>query len=231
VNSHEPYADLVAPYLLGALDDDERVGFEAHLAGCRQCRHEVDLLQVGADGLLAGVPQHEPPPELRERVMSVVYREAELLAAAGSDAIEPRPHQRSRRRWWRRPHIAAPLAAAVAAAALAVVVLTGEDLHTIEAAQAPSGSQVRMLVHDQHATLVAEDLPAPPAGRVYQVWLKRPGADPEPTRSLFRPGETGTASVDVPVSLDGLEAVLVTHEPLGGSEAPTQEPVIAVEPS
>jgi anti-sigma-K factor RskA len=232
VTSHDRYVELVAPYLLGALDPAEREELEAHLEECKRCRHELDLLRVGVEALPVSVPQHDPPPELRERVMSVVRREAELLAAAGPEADRPAAGAPSgdRPRWW-RPRLAAPLAAAAAVAMLALVMLAGDDARTIDAGQAPSGSQVRMLVHDEHATLVAEDLPAPPRGRVYQVWLKRPHRDPEPTRALFRPGDAGTASVDLPVSVDGLEAVLVTHEPLGGSAAPTRDPVIAIEPS
>ena len=41
---HERWEDAAAAYLLGALDDDERAGFEAHLAGCPACRAEVDEL-------------------------------------------------------------------------------------------------------------------------------------------------------------------------------------------
>lgn len=37
----------------------------------------------------------------------------------------------------------------------------------------------------------------------------------------------GSAAAVVPGSLAGVEAVLVTDEPLGGSEAPSAEPVIA----
>ena len=34
----DPYARLDAVYLLGALDADERLAYEAHLAICRRCR-------------------------------------------------------------------------------------------------------------------------------------------------------------------------------------------------
>ena len=36
----------------------------------------------------------------------------------------------------------------------------------------------------------------------------------------------GSADVAVPGSLDGVEAVLVTDEPEGGSDVPTKAPVI-----
>ena len=69
-------------------------------------------------------------------------------------------------------------------------------------------------------------MPAPPQGRIYQVWLKRPGKDPEPTSVLWSTRADGSADVAVPGSLDGVEAVLVTDEPEGGSDVPTKAPVI-----
>jgi hypothetical protein len=75
------------------------------------------------------------------------------------------------------------------------------------------------------ATLEVSGMPAPPAGRVYQVWLKREGRDaPVPTSALWLPRSDGSASVAVPGSLEDVEAVLVTGEPAGGSDAPTQLP-------
>jgi hypothetical protein len=77
------------------------------------------------------------------------------------------------------------------------------------------------------ARLVVAGLQAPPAGRIYQVWLDRAdGTAPQPTEALFSVRK-GRASVDVPGNLHGVKRVLVTDEPLGGSEVPTRQPVIA----
>lgn len=234
MNGHERYADLAAPYVLGALDEHEGADFESHLSECPDCREEVELLETSAHALPLGVPQLEPPPELRERIMAVVSREAELLAAAGPEADRATVAAEPKAPWWRRLSITGPLAgAAVAAALVAVFVLGGGDgkgdFTTLRASQAPVGADVRMQVGESHSTLVAEGLPSPPRGRVYQIWIKRPGQDPEPTPALFRPSDAGTASVDLPGSMDGVEGVLVTHEPLGGSESPTRDPVIVVD--
>ena len=227
MSEHELMHDLTGAYVLGAVEPDERERFEAHLAVCEACRAEVEDLRVAAEALPAGVPQVQPPPSLRANLMSIVEGEAELLAAAGPSADRPP----ARRRWWQRPQLLAPLATGLAGVVLALTVFSGEDFQTIEAAQVPLGSDVRMHVHEQHSTLVAEDLPEPPRGRVYQVWLKWPGRPPEPTRALFRPGPEGTASVDVPGSMDGIENVYVTDEPMGGSDEPTRQPIIALLPA
>ena len=66
----------------------------------------------------------------------------------------------------------------------------------------------------------------PRRGRVYQVWIKRPGRTaPEPTDALFDV-RGGRATVEVPGGVDGVEQVLVTDEPNGGSAAPTRDPVV-----
>jgi hypothetical protein len=84
-----------------------------------------------------------------------------------------------------------------------------------------------LLVAGSNAKLVVAGLRAPPAGRIYQVWLDRGhGSAPAPTEALFSV-RNGRASVDVPGDLTGVKQVLVTDEPLGGSEVPTRQPIIA----
>ena len=72
--------DDAGSYVLHALPDDEHERFEAHLATCADCRREVADLQVAADTLPLAAVQVGPPPELRDRIMSIVRSEAELLS-------------------------------------------------------------------------------------------------------------------------------------------------------
>jgi anti-sigma-K factor RskA len=85
-------------------------------------------------------------------------------------------------------------------------------------------------VEDGEASLRVDGLPAPERGRDYQVWLKPPGEDPRPAGALFVPSSEGKATVEIPADLKGIEAVLVTNEPAGGSPAPTGDPIIAAAP-
>jgi anti-sigma factor RsiW len=60
----DPYARLDAAYLLGALDADERLAYEAHLATSRWCR--ASLAEISAiPPLLAGLDESvcAAPPE------------------------------------------------------------------------------------------------------------------------------------------------------------------------
>ena len=230
MSGHADWTDSAAAYVLGALPPDELEAFRAHLEGCSECRRTVSELRVAADALPMGVPQLTPPPALKDRIMAVVGSEAELLAAAGTGADRaPAPAaRRERRAWWARPGLAlAALLLLVAGGALAGVLAGGEETRTVQAEVTLPRAQARLEVTGSDAMLVVRDMPAPPAGRIYQVWIKRPGGDPEPTDALWTVNARGDAQVAVPGSLDDVEAVLVTDEPMGGSRAPTRTPVIS----
>lgn len=229
---HERWADAVGSYLLGALPPEEREGFAAHLDACPVCRRDVEELGVAADALPIAVPPVAPPPALKARIMAAVESEAELLAAAGAP---PRERARPRRRflggWPLRPAVALACAAVLLVAGGVVGALLaggGGETRTVVADTRAAGANVRLEIHDDAATLVARDMPAPPRGRIYQVWIKRPGSDPQPTSVLWSTRQDGSADVAVPGSLDGVEAVLVTDEPQGGSDVPSTAPVITV---
>lgn len=77
-----------------------------------------------------------------------------------------------------------------------------------------------------HLELVVVGMPAPPPGRIYEVWIEHGAEAPLPTDALFSVTRTGAGSVGVPGDLRGVSRVLVTDEPLGGSPKPTRTPVI-----
>ncbi len=231
--------DDAGSYVLHALPDDEHARFEAHLATCAECQREVADLQVAADTLPLAAVQVDPPPELRERIMTIVRSEAELLAAAGARADEPAAAPaakapRRRRRWALslRPLPAAMAASAlVAAGVIGGIVLTGGNdtktvTGTVQIASAPA-ARASLQLSDDATKLEVRRMPPPPAGKVYQVWLKRPNQDPAPTTALFRTDSSGSADVEIQRGrLKGVDQVLVTAEPDGGSMTPTSAPVI-----
>jgi anti-sigma-K factor RskA len=233
---HARWSDDVAAYLLGALPEDERVGFERHLAGCPDCRREVEDLSVAVDALPAAAPPVTPPPELKQRIMSVVDAEASLLAAAGSEAdrAEHAPKRERRgffaRNWSLRPAFALAAAVVLLAVGAAGGILAGggDGSQTVVAqVTGPAAkASARLEISGNRSRLVMTDFPQPPPGRVYQVWTKRPGQNPEPTDVLWTPLADGSATVSVPGSLKGVQNVLVSAEPRGGSAAPTSMPVL-----
>jgi anti-sigma-K factor RskA len=231
---HEHWADAAGAYLLGALPEDERGAYEAHLLECPACRDEVDDLATAAEALPASAAPVSPPPELKARIMAVVEREAALLAAAGPEADRPPApaRERPRRPWWRLHPRLLPVAGVLLGllAGFGAATLLSDGARTVTAvvdeSMAP-GARAELEVEDDELRLETRGLPVPPAGRVYQVWLKRPGRPPEPTRALFRPGRDGAATAAVEGSHEGVRQVLVTEEPRGGSRSPTRPPVVA----
>ena len=212
----------VAAYALGALEPEEARRFERHLADCDLCRGDLAALQPVVDTLPATAEPVEPPPELRKRIMSVVEAEAKERRRA-----ERAPDERP---WWRM-RILPAAAAAVAAAVIATVVLTGggeDTTRSIQAAVNPPGAQAELRMDDGRGTLVVEGMPAAPEGRVYQVWKQHAEGPPQPTDALFTPTADGRASVAVPGSMDGVEQVLVSTEPPGGSPRPTSAARIVI---
>jgi anti-sigma-K factor RskA len=228
------HRENVASYVLGALPDDEHERFVAHLATCEECQATAAELQVAADALPLATAQLEPPPELKDRIMTVVRSEAQLRQAAEGEA---RPAPKQRKPWWRLK--LGPIPAAVAASLLIAVLVaggvlianSGDNAKTVQGqvliASAPK-ARAALKLSDDATKLTVSGMPAPPAGKVYQVWLKPPAQAPKPTRALFRVDAHGDANVEIQRGkLEGIEQVLVTAEPDGGSQAPTSDPVIA----
>lgn len=231
---HDRWSDAAGSYLLGALPEDEREPYEAHLAACAECREEIDELAPAVHALPASVQPMAPPPALKSRIMADVQREAALLAAAGPEADRVSEPRRRRRRWSLPQLRLAPVATA------AVLLLAGigigvaatqldEEGRTVVATVDAPDAGAELELSGETATLVARNLPAPPSGRVYQVWLKRPGEAAEPTSVLFTPDSEGTAMASVPGPLEGVEKVMVTSEPAGGSMTPTEQPIVVAE--
>jgi len=80
------HTDDAGAWVLGALPQDQEGRFAAHLETCAICRREVAELQMVADTLPLAAVQVAPPPELKDRIMSAVRAEAEVLQAAGPEA-------------------------------------------------------------------------------------------------------------------------------------------------
>ena len=229
--SEHAFKDDIGAYLLGALSELEHRGFERHLAGCAECREQVERLRGAADALPRSVEQLEPPPGLR----------AALLAEVGATPERER-EPGALRRLFAVPRRLSPSVAWAGAAALLVIgalggvglsqALSGDEVRTISAT-----AQDRTLARAGGALSISGDgekgailrvtgLPQPTGGDVYQAWVQRGRAmTPEPT---FEVGEDGRGAVAVPDDLSDADAVLVTREKRGGSPAPTSAPLLRV---
>jgi anti-sigma-K factor RskA len=220
---HECAGDAAA-YVLGALDREESGAFVRHMESCVVCRDEVATLTQVADALPLAAPQYAAPAQLRRRVMRAVRTEPRGVPEAA-----PR---RQRRPWQARQWLPGGALALSAATVVAVAVIAGALIGSggsgsngTRVFRASVGDAVLRLSGD-HGELVVSRLPAPPAGHIYEVWVKRGNRAPSPTGTLFSVTSSGRGDVGVPGSLKGVSAVMVTSEPAGGTTVPTGAPVV-----
>ncbi|MDQ5819324.1 MAG: anti-sigma factor [Actinomycetota bacterium] len=238
---HGRFEELRDAYVLGALPEAERREFEEYLAAHPERQAEVEEMGAVA-GLLALSPQeHEPPPDLRSKIMATVEAEAESPPARSTRS----PFA------WIGEFLGARNLALGAAALLVIglfswsMLLRGEveDLQgrvqslqsqpqepqmvELGGAGTEQGARAELVtLEGDRAVLVVEDMPPVPEGKTYQIWVIEDEV-PKPG-GLFEPNQDSVAAV-VERPLSGGEVVAVTVEPEGGSPKPTSDPMLAAE--
>ncbi len=218
---------LGAAYALDALDERERLAFEAHYSACEICRTDVREFRAAAADL-AGLTASPPPPELRAKVLTEVGATRQLSPLHASVA-RLADHRRSRT-------LTATMAVAAAVACFVVGAVAvggfgrGESFDdTVAAIMVEPGARVAQLAGDgdgsiriawsgDRAAVIGDDLPEPPAGSVYELWLIDDGGA-QPMRLLDAAADGSVRRV---VDVSGRPAAWgVTIEPAEGSTAPT----------
>jgi anti-sigma factor RsiW len=220
-SDHNRWKEDLAAFMLGALDRDEAAEFERHLEGCERCREEMTWLEPAVQTLPEAVERQEPPRQLREALMAEVrddVREAEA-----------RPASAGRRRWLLKP------AMGLAALALLVAGVVGYEVgsdgsgegggaSTLE--RQVGGLTVKMVQEGDSGTLQLSGVHQLPPDKVLEAWVEREG-EVEAVPALFVPNSDGQAETRI-ADMSGVETVMVTEEPQGGSETPTSEPIMTM---
>lgn len=245
--NHERWSEDVAAYMLGALEPAQAAELERHAAGCERCRAEMRWLTPAVQALPEGVERVEAPGELRARLM------AEVRADAGAEGVgaghvgaaardrDPHPGLAGRVSAWVRDLGSGPMGlrpvAGVAVAVLAVAAVAGfaigggigsdegAQTSTVVAGEAP-GVTAKMISEGDSGTLHLANVKQLPSDRVLEAWVQRDG-EVEPVQALFVPDREGRASTELP-DMNGVETVMVTTEPSGGSESPTSSPIVTI---
>jgi type II secretory pathway pseudopilin PulG len=94
---------------------------------------------------------------------------------------------------------------------------------------AGASGQVKALKTDPVLIFQFSGLPQPPPGKVYEIWLiPPPGAGAAIRGGVFSPDRSGSATVSIARTLDGIKIVAVTVENgPNGVDAPSQTPPLA----
>ena len=147
------WMEHTAAYALGALDEADRVSFEAHLATCDACQAEVRELREVAGLLSTSAPNVTPPSRLRDRIMAdarvVRPISSATVSSTGSGSpsrTESAPVARVDATPRRRSTVL-PWVAAIAASVAAIVLgqqFRGERAARVAAEQALASARVAM---------------------------------------------------------------------------------------
>jgi anti-sigma-K factor RskA len=218
---HETRRDDIAAHLLGALEPDAAAELERHLAGCEECRAELEWLRPAAQMVPESVERVEPSAHLRTRIMAEVEagtgrKRPGIRFGGGMRALGLRP-------------VAGLAALALLVAGVAGYAIrdssSGGGATTVAVGHAPRVTAT-MVRDGDSATLRLAHVHRLPSGEVLQAWVQR-GKRIESAKTLFVPNRDGTATAAID-DMQGVDTVMVTAEPRGGSEHPTSQPIVSM---
>jgi anti-sigma-K factor RskA len=244
---HDQLGDQAASYVLGALTPAETQAFEAHLATCAECAAEVRSLAPVAGALASLAGPAEPSASVRSGLLAAVRTSrprpymswlaaaasVALAVALGAYASQLRGRVTTLEARLRETTLRADASERLVAVARrtafeaqsAVAVLAAPDLARIELAGqkvAPSASARAYWSRSRGLVFTALNLPAPPPGRAYQLWVLT--KQPAPiSAGMLKPDASGRVNVmfETPIDLPDPVAMAVTLEPEGGVPSPT----------
>jgi anti-sigma factor RsiW len=248
--NHEEASELLASLALDAVDVNERLVLEEHVATCPKCQNELDALREVAGALGNSV---EPLPEhLWSSISSRIYEDPDaelpLLELSNNEAATSARSRRSRSSRLSRS-LALPLAIAaviVAVLAFELVSADGRASNLQSALSASSSSQVAaalktpghevvdvdssseqrlakfVLLPDGRGYLVSSNMPALSANKTYQLW----GVINGRAISIGLMGRTPSHVAFTVVGPPSPTELAVTVEPSGGTSKPTS-PILA----
>lgn len=227
-SDHNRWSEDLAAYMLGALEPREAAEFERHLEGCERCREEVRWLEPALHSLPESVERQQPPPQLR----------AALMAEARADLVEEERGGRSLLPDWLRGGFRTrrlQLATGFAVLAFAIAAVAGYEIGkggSDEGGGASTlvtqehGIEVKMVREGDGGTLHLANLHQLPPDKVLEAWVRREGTV-EAVPALLVPDRKGQAETTI-ADMSGVDTVMVTEEPQGGSEEPTGDAIVTM---
>jgi hypothetical protein len=240
VTVHDDAQDLLAPLALGVAEPDEETLVTEHVQTCAICRLQLEHLRAAAATIALDVTPHEPSPELKRSIMSVVEREAALRAprttSAPASASGGSRRSRLRALLPERAGLWPALAGVLAAVAIGSGVWTltsgddgpGSQIVTAETRIAGVRGQAVVSGERERALVELSGLPPLPEGRGYQLWVIGAAGAPRSAGFMAVSPEAGGRVYAVTEDLDGARALAVTRENLTNRAVPTETPIVTL---
>jgi anti-sigma-K factor RskA len=250
MSEHEQYADDLALYALDVLTGEERVKIAQHVAMCASCRAELERLRGDTALLALSAAGPRPPQRSRQRLLDAVAHEARTRTARNVMVKTGGRSWWGWAGWaaavvaimfavslWRENFsLHQMLTSADAQAAenarqlealrkIAAPILEPEAQRvTLVAAKTPPQPQGKAFYLRNRSSLVflANNMPALPAQKAYELWLIPTSGNPIPA-GVFKPDAHGSATVVNPPLPAGVEAkaFAITVENQAGAATPT----------
>ena len=230
---HKALIDLIPAFALDILEPDEAEMIEGHLPSCETCQAELRAYRSVVNMLPLAAPETDPGPMLREQIMSRVRAITEVNQSRSPSWLKrqvERIEQSFVISYWQ--FAGALLLVAVLIASALMFFQSRTTIQTQYSLAEPSVSTNAnglIVVSDegQNATLIVENLATLSSDQQYQLWFVEENGTRK-SAGLFSVNEDGYQSLfiysDQP--FDSYVAFGITVEPIGGSEAPTGEPVL-----
>jgi anti-sigma-K factor RskA len=249
---HSRFAEDLAIYALGTLEGDEQVELEKHLKDCADCRRELEQLRGDAALLSLSASGPAPPQRARGRLMNAVTREPRIsleqprrrriswwsqmgwvtaAAAVVIAAIVWRTDAslRSRMATLQKEFNEQQTELQRAQEVKATLTATDALRVTIVPPRAAAQPQGRAIYVPSRSSLIflANNMPALPARRAYELWLIPRSGSPIPA-GVFKPDAHGNVTVVNSRLSQGLgtKTFAITVEPETGSQLPTSVPIM-----
>ena|SRR5579872_821273 len=250
MTEHEQYADDLALYAIDALTAEERAKIAQHVATCASCRTELERLRGDTALLALSATGPRPPQRSRQRLLDAVAREAQTRTARSEATKTSRRAWWGWAGWaaaalavvlafslWRENSLLQRMLTSVDAQAaenarqlealrkIAAPILEPDaEQVTLVAAKTPPQPQGKAFYLRKRNSLVflANNMPALPAEKAYELWLIPMSGNPIPA-GMFKPDAHGSATVVNPPLPAGVEAkaFAITVEKEAGSMTPT----------
>ncbi len=215
--TEDRFEELLGPYLLGELSDQEERELERHLKECPECRHELDRVQRTHD-LLRQLATHEPPTELEGQVLAQVRGEMPTRSSGG--------------RWFWASAAAALLVVAVLGVGI-FWEITGDSPNAVPltaTALAPeAGGQVRVEEEGENVQVELEvwKMPELEEDEYYEMWYYAEDGD-RISCGTFRTGPENQTTVNLtaPATARDYPEIEITREPDDGDPRTSGEEVL-----
>ncbi len=125
MNNHPTREEDFDLYALGALEGDEKLAIESHISTCADCARKLAEAQGRISLLALSVPQSDPSPIVKERLMAQIHASPDRVAApiGAPRSVQPATGGGFFGRWW-----AAVLIPVGAALAIATIVLWSQKI-------------------------------------------------------------------------------------------------------